>query len=303
MNNSSKSHDNRQLNLATKMVSRPFSSPADIRHKGKATTIDSNIREPQIQSNNALVSYTNFQTATTLGESISVSRGCFIPQKHIFLCDSTNRYLHKINLYGTFVSKIPLMYTPLDVALFDKTKAVVCAGDRGIQIVKLKNDECIPEMFIKPGGKCKAMSCVDDQIIVRNGNCKISILDIHGNSVLKINTKYDPFFISADIYGSNFWTSNNTDEVQCIAAERAQYVYTSDNLIGPTGLAADGKGHVIVAGFESGNVHRISMKGDKTVVLNEGIYHPWDLTFQKELQKLMIISNDGTTIHIYTSSD
>jgi hypothetical protein len=30
------------------------------------------------------------------------------------------------------------MYTPLDVALFDKTKAVVCAGDRGIQIVKLK---------------------------------------------------------------------------------------------------------------------------------------------------------------------
>jgi hypothetical protein len=68
-------------------------------------------------------------------------------------------------------------------------------------------------------------------------------------------------------------------------------------------LQADGKGHVFVAGFESGNVHRISMTGDKTVVLNEGIYHPWDLTFQKELQKLVIISNDGTTIHIYTSSD
>ena len=90
LNNSSKSHDNRQLNLATKMVSRPFSSPADIRHKGKATTIDSNIRELQVQSNNTLVSYTNFQTATTLGENISVSRGCFIPQKHILSCDSTN---------------------------------------------------------------------------------------------------------------------------------------------------------------------------------------------------------------------
>lgn len=303
MNNTSKSHDNHQLILAKKMASRPFSSPANIRHKGKSTTMDSNIRELQVQSNNALVSYTNFQTATTLGEHISISRGCFIPQKHILLCDSTNGYIYKINLHGTFVSKIPLIYTPLDVALFDKTKAVICAGDRGIQIVKLKNGECIPEMFIKPGGKCKAMSCVGNQIIVRNGHCKISILDIHGNSVLKINTKYDPFFISADIYGSIFWTSNNTDEVQCIATKRAQYVYTSNNLIGPTGLAVDGKGHAFVAGYESGNVHRISIKGDKTVVLNEGIYHPWHLAFDKELQKLMIISNDGTTIHIYTYSD
>jgi len=74
-------------------------------------------------------------------------------------------------------------------------------------------------------------------------------------------------------------------------------------LIGPTGLAADGKGHVFVAGFEWGNVHRISMTGDKTVVLNERIYHPWDLAFDKELQKLMIISKEGTKIHIYTSSD
>lgn len=282
----------------SKIVPRPVSTRSVSNFKESELSLIKLV--PQTPSITQLVLYKKFPTSSSLGENITVSRGCFISGKHMLLCDAQNRFIFVCNLYGSMTEKIPLLYFPHDVALFDRNTAVVAAGERGIQVFDITDSECRPDRFIRPGGKCTAISCIDDQIIVRSGHCKISILDRAGISIFKINTKYDPLLLSAGINGSIYWTSNNGDEVQCIARERSQFICRSETLVGPSGLATDGAGHVFVAGYESGNIHRLSNRGTKSMVLDEGIYHPWGLAFDQDSQRLMIINDDGVSIDIYT---
>jgi hypothetical protein len=52
--------------------------------------------------------------------------------------------------------------------------------------------------YTKSGGSLKAVSAFCDKIVVHNDVRKLSIMDLTGNVVITINTKYDPWYVATD---------------------------------------------------------------------------------------------------------
>lgn len=231
--------------------------------------------------------------STVFGNNVEIARGCFLPDDRLMIPDASNKTIYVCKMSGLNVQKIKLRFTPKDVCLLDKTRALVSCGDNGIVTIDLRTLSLAQSL--QPGGCCSAVASTKDKIFVVNDECKISIVDLKGNVLKEISTRYDPYMITTDQNGTIYWTNYNNNYVNSILPSgSSQNVYTGSDLRESTGVAADSRGNVYVSGCESSNILRISRtdKSSKTLYAKrDGVFSPLGLSLSLDKSKLMVINN------------
>lgn len=233
-----------------------------------------------------------FETSV-FGNNVEIARGCFLPDDRLLIPDTKNKLVYVCKMSGLNVHKIKLRFTPKDVCLLDNSRALVSCGDNGLVTVDLRTLSLAQSL--QPGGCCSAVASAKDKIFVVNDECKISIVDLKGNVLKNITTRYDPYMITSDHNGTIYWTNYNNNYVNSILPNgNSQNIYTGSDLRESTGVAADNRGNVYVSGCDSANILHISRtdKSSKTLYAKrDGVYAPLGVALSLDKSKLMVINN------------
>lgn len=185
--------------------------------------------------------------------------------------------------------------------LQDKKSVILTEGSNGFQEMKLSNFHTKQQR--KLGGNFKAVSALGNNILVHSDYCKLSIMDLTGEILNTINTKYDPWYVATDDLNCIYWTNGKHGEVHCEQIKGLKrFIYHNSKLQCPSGLAVDTHGSLYVAGYSSHNIHKLSRDGQYQGELlreNDGIRHPLGIAVNNATNELVVLNENGTSISIF----
>ncbi|CAC5415057.1 unnamed protein product [Mytilus coruscus] len=239
-------------------------------------------------------------SSSHLGGDVRVFRCCFIPNSRLLFCAFNENCLYSCKNDGSDVITMSLDHQPLGVAMCDNRHAVVTFGS-GIQIVNTQTMTVVK--VITDNGNFWAVCTLDGKMWVRSQGWTLSNIDKDNGRILRqIKTIFDPRDTFMNKYGDIFCSSNYGDKVYLVTTTGQQReFYSSHDLKLPKGVAVDNNGNVYVAGYITYNIHKISPNGDGEVILSfeDGIKQPRGLSYNRETNELLVILDDGKTVHIY----
>lgn len=243
-----------------------------------------------------------FQTSI-FGHDVKCVRCCLLPDNRLFLVELYGNHGYVFDPESQQWDTLEFDNIVNDVTVLNNPKfALLTSGIKGFQQLKISN--FMAKQYKKSGGSLKAVSAFCDKIVVHNDVRKLSVMDLTGNVVITINTKYDPWYVTTDKSNCVYWTNGKYDEIHCeqINGPR-RFIYHNTGLLQcPSGLALDKRGSLYVAGYSSNNVIKISHHGQyQGEILQEtnGIIHPCDIVFNDARNEIIVLNENGTSICIY----
>ncbi|XP_071149373.1 uncharacterized protein [Mytilus edulis] len=236
-----------------------------------------------------------------LGNVVTINRGCVIPDDRLLLCQLKDKQLIVSKPDGSNPSVINLDSKPFNICLYNKNHALVAASNAGIQIIDLTSLK--PGRRIEVQGNCTGITSVKDKIWVKNQPYSLTIVDINGKVLKVIETTFDPREICANQDGDVYCTDNKSDKVYVVTSDgKEREIYNSPDLQNADGVAVDERGNVYVAGWFTHNIHKIFNDGQKSDIVlspDDGINEPTCLSYNNETNELLVLHDDGRSIHIY----
>ena len=304
-----KKHESFVRDIETTAASRKLDyTPLDIENIasvissfGKISVVDTPISSTNFSEHeDKKVSLVNSFRTTQLAENVRVFRSCFVPGKRILLCAFNRHCLYACKHDGSDAKVIELDYQPLGVAKYDKNHAIATLGGDGMQIIDLIILSAGRKIYTE--GNCWAISILNGDIWVRTDAWTLSQVDLNGQILQKITTRFDPrdFFMSSE--GGIYSSSNYGDALFVMTSNGEQReFYSSPDLKLPKGVVVDKNGCVYVDGYISYNIHKITPdgKGEIVLTLDDGINQPRGMTYDEETHELLVMLNDGDTVNIY----
>lgn len=236
-----------------------------------------------------------------LGRGVRIFRACFLPDNTLLLAGYQEKTLYVCNKKGEECKKVRIANFPGGVTLYSRTCALVSAWQHGVQKINL--DTLKAGDVIKLRGDSSAISSIRNEICVKNGEDHLKIVDIHGRTIRKFPTKYNPWEIYLTDTGPVFYSNLDNNDVYCAFPDGSNYItYSSPDLLDPAGLTVDNEENLYITGSRSDNIHRISSNREaKEIILTaeDGIRAPSGISFNKQTSELLIINEDFSSIRIY----
>ncbi|CAC5423257.1 unnamed protein product [Mytilus coruscus] len=183
--------------------------------------------------------------------------------------------------------------------MYDNNHDLVSAGYEGIQVIYLTSLK--PEKKIPLWGNCSGIASAKQYIWIKNQRRTLIKVDINGTILTKIKTAFDPLDICANKEGDVYYT--NGEKVYVVIADgKEREINKSLDLKGIEGIAVDDRGDVYVAEKTSNNIHKLFINNQKpgiVMTVDDGVYRPINLSFNKETKELLVLNNDRVSINIY----
>ncbi|KAL3884081.1 hypothetical protein ACJMK2_030303 [Sinanodonta woodiana] len=180
-----------------------------------------------------------------------------------------------------FITSCSLSSHPWDVCVLDDDKvAVTMPAINTIGILTVNDGSITTNKLLKTAYVCYGVDFIStDRYVISGleGNTSCwSILTDEGIEEFRHNICSSNSFSYITVNNTKtfvFVTVTNNHAVHCFSLEdRSQlFVYKSDNLSRPYGIALDRDGNVYIAGHNSGNVHKLSQEGRPLEIISSDL--------------------------------
>lgn len=251
-------------------------------------------------SNSSLKLKTTFDTLN-FDVNVQVNRGCFVSNSSVLLKDMRHRTLYLLDIADGSYKQLELEYEPLDIALFDESRAVVTLREGGLQIIGLHNFS--PEKIVQHGVSFYAVTCQNNLIYLRAPYRKMSIMKISGELIRTVESDYAIDYMCASIEGIVYCTNYHRNKVFALTSE-GKNVFQQEikSLRGPVGITVDTRGYIYVAGWLSNSIHVLDKEGIFINIIGterNQIYRPMGLSYDQRHDRLMVANASCISIAIY----
>ena len=220
-----------------------------------------------------------------------------MPDGGVVLCDCDNSNLILLSDIFTVKERLHLDSMPFDVSPVNSNNVMVTIPDKK----KLQLIQVIPSLkrgrSIKVDRELWGVQVVEDLIYVtchnNPGAGEVLVVDMNGTVTHRLGRpdKKQPMFSSPHYITvcpatrKMFITDEDTHTVSCMTSdETVVYQYKDEELRGLADVCVDGRGNVIVCGWDSDNVQVIGADGTKCCTLlssQDGVSAPYSVAYRK----------------------
>lgn len=235
-------------------------------------------------------------------KDLRINGCCFLPLHRILTYNSAESFVQIFHFDGSLHRTIYVTHPVKHVNIFNKL-ILMSGSPTGLSKFDLNNFYC-KEIFQldKP---CWKFACLNQNIYYMREKT-ICVMNASGSIKKEIQPHFEPTDFVISKSGHVYYTAIESDEIFEIPLHEAQRsIYKNSKLKKVHGMVLDENDNLYVVGKESNNIHKIlSDRQNATIILNEsnGIFSPLGISYNEESKEMMIINDEGSSVHLYKLS-
>lgn len=229
---------------------------------------------------------------------INVCGRCILKDNEVIISDNANQRLVIFNIDGDFRKVISLTFIPLGIVSFKFAQIIIAEyNQKQLKLFDLEKEDILKTVACDGNLLMKSISMKDNDILIQNGCCGFSLIDLDGKAKSKTKT----ILSDSDLHEAVcikehiFYVAN--DGICCCDMKGGEiWKFKNLHLRKPYALTSNGYDVLFTADYQTGCVFAIGTDGKsfkKIEMPNGQLNYASSMYYSKDKKKLLIVTQKG----------
>ncbi|CAC5407026.1 TRIM56 [Mytilus coruscus] len=218
---------------------------------------------------------------------------------HLVITSYNKNDVAKYSLDGKFIEALAVEKYPTDIAHVDQTQVAISIFSNNtilfVDIAEMKLLRTLDLSGILVWGLC----CVEGNTFIISDGFTLTWVNSSGKLLKQKTTRGCSYYVSTSDMKDHIY-GNDDKSVSRVVGDTGMFTYTNADLSYPRGIGIDFEGNIYIAGFDSKNIHQITIDGKLIRLIpieTFGIQRPWTIRFAPNSNKFVVTcSSSGKVV-------